>query len=247
MTTKDKVKPWQRHTLRAPRTVYAIDVPADVTLHLWRGGHTMITVIADDGRVRQHPISPDGVQAALAGLPSSSGLLPRDTLGTGWVQGRPFMVRYIPPRPAKLLCQPDSSKPPLVFPIQTPPLIWAALGQEYRIYALATPDYPDSDRVPLCHAPFPNVYDNGGICWGTADKPRTPTLENMLALFLEGSYFSTHLNSDRSRAFGRNIAERYRSLSPETPYPLDDLKPTGKTLGWLLAGGAWSVSGGFAA
>ena len=35
----------------------------------------------------------------------------------------------------------------------------------------------------------------------------------------------------------------YRTLSAETPYPLDDLVPAGHDLDWLLSGLAWRGGG----
>jgi hypothetical protein len=62
-------------------------------------------------------------------------------------------------------------------------------------------------------------------------------------LYLEGSSFNSDIGQHRSRRKPRNVAAIYRTLSVDTPYPLDDLVPAGHELSWLLSGAAWREGG----
>jgi hypothetical protein len=98
--------------------------------------------------------------------------------------------------------------------------------------------------VALYQAPFPNTYQNGGICWGevTTLKDATPaTLLPTLRLFLEGSLFNNHVANEKSSRRPGSILALYDDLVAEQAdsYPLDDLLPVGASLVWLLSGGAW--------
>lgn len=228
-------RPWLRVRPRPLRQTMLIDRQPAVQISVFEDA---IYLTRRQGRGwTTYPISPDDLAAALGALPSATGLVPQNTLGAGSVGGQRFYVLHVPPRPAAL-CVADRKQPHV---IQTPPLIWAGCGNDYRIFALNTLERPRPD-TPLSHAPFPNTYDAGSICWGSTE-PRGvasgDTLLRALELYLEGSFFNSHMAQHRSRRKPRNVITLYRTLDAETPYPLDDLIPAGRTLAWLLSGQAW--------
>jgi PRTRC genetic system protein B len=232
-------RPWLRRKPRPIRQTMVIDRAPEVQIGIFEDA-IYLTRRQGRGWVT-YPISPEDLAAALSKLPTSSGLLPPNTLGTGTVNGQCFYVLYVLPRPAALRIV--NRKQP--HTIQTPPLIWAGCGQDYRIFALNSLEPPQAHSA-LYHAPFPNTYDLGSICWGTADRRSDAAPETMLAaltLYLEGSYFNSHIAQNRSRSKPRSVMALYRRLSAETPYPLDDLVPAGHDLGWLLSGQAWRERG----
>ncbi|HNP71820.1 MAG TPA: hypothetical protein PKK15_11945 [Kouleothrix sp.] len=190
------------------------------------------------GRWTQYPITPDALGDALSGVPQASGLLPPHTLGTGRMCGQPFTVVYVPPAVRTLRMEVGS------YTIPVPPLVWAGCGTDYRIWALATRDYPTRGDEPLMVAPFPNCYKRGDVCWGSADPrpPATPSgLLRVLTLFLEESYFNLHLANGKSVQFPNSVVARWQQLaeSHADTYPLDDLMPAECQLAWLLAGNPW--------
>lgn len=240
MTTADEPadlrrRPWLRGRPRPLRQTMVIDRMPRVQI-----------AIFDDCiyLTRQHgpawvtyPISAEDLAAAVGKLPTTSGLLPPNTLGTGTVNGQRFYVQYVAPRNVALRIA--GQRAPCV--IQTPPLIWAGCGQDYRIFALNTLDRPEAG-TPLSHAPFPNTYDQGGICWGSTDPRGDAGLDTMLPaleLYLEGSFFNSHIAQQRSRRKPRSVMALYRSLGTDRPYPLDGLVPAAHDLGWRLSGRAW--------
>lgn len=206
-----------------------ISIYEDMTLLTRRSG----------GAWRQYPIDPDALAQALAGVPTASGLLPPHTLGAGVVHGRPFVVVYIPATVRTLRMATGD------YPIPLPPLVWAGCGDDYRVWSVATPDYPTRGDVPLMVAPFPNCYRDGRICWGTSDPRPTATplgTVKVLDLFLTESYFNLHLANGKSVGFPTSVVARWQQLveTQAESYPLDDLMPAEAQLGWVLAGGPWT-------
>lgn len=232
-------RPWLRQKPRPIRQTMVIDRKPSIQIGIFADA-VYLTRRHGCGWM-SYPISPEDLASALSKLPTSSGLLPPNTIGTGTVNGQRFYVLSVPPRRAELRIA--GRKQPR--PIQTPPLIWAGCGQDYRIFALNSLEPPQAQSA-LYHAPFPNTYPTGAICWGTTE-PRgdaaPATMLTALAHYLEGSAFNQHLVQQRSRSHPRSIIAHYRQLSAETPYPLDDLVPAGHDLGWLLSGQAWREHG----
>jgi hypothetical protein len=232
-------RPWLRGRPRPLRQTMVIDQQPVVQIGIFedaiyltrRQGHGWVS----------YPISPEDLSAALSKLPTSLGLLPPNTLGTGTINGQRFYVLSILPRSAALRIAGLKR----LHTIQTPPLIWAGCGQDYRIFALNTRE-PPRLHSELYHAPFPNTYDLGSICWGSADRRGDAAPETMLVtldLYLEGSSFNSHIAQNRSRSRPRSVMALYRKLGAETPYPLDDLVPAGHDLAWLISGQAWRDGG----
>jgi hypothetical protein len=67
---------------------------------------------------------------------------------------------------------------------------------------------PLEPDTPFYHAPFPNTYEPGSICWGSTDPRGGAAPETMLSaldLYLEGSFFNNHIAQQRSRSKPRNV------------------------------------------
>lgn len=226
-----------------PRTADILVVGADPLAQITIYSDMTILTRRDGPRWRQYPIRPEALAALLGKLPTSTGLLPQHTLGVGAANGESFFVLSIPPRQATLRLDGGGT-----YTIPLPPLIWAGCGTAYRIWALNTTHYPRSGGTLLYRAPFPNVYADGAICWGTSDsRPSAApaTLIKVLKLFLEESLFNLHLANGKSVHFAASVVGRWQQLaeSEAKSYPLDDLMPAERDLGWLLRGGAWPQGG----
>jgi PRTRC genetic system protein B len=184
---------------------------------------------------RQYPIDPDQVAQLLGKLPSASGLLLENTLGTGLKNGAPFYVVYVPPHRARLQMPNDRT-----YTIPLPPLIWCGHRRDYRVWALGVDSYPTSD-MPLFKAPFPNCYAGGGICWGNVSaipEATTKTIGSVRKLFLEESEFNLHVSDGKSIAYPNSVVARWQDLEAQAAegYPLDDLMPAERSLFWALSG-----------
>lgn len=183
-------------------------------------------------------VAPAAIAQILSNAPATSGLLPPFTLATGRVNGKPYLVQWRPPRVATLQALDELHTIPL------PPLIFAGCGNDYRIWALGSADYPTRTDLPLCVAPFPNCYSDGRICWGNVNVAPFEQPKHLAAaqrLFLEESRFNLHLAEHKSLAFPRSVIANWQQIhtSGASAYPLDDLLPAQCMLGWLLDGGPW--------
>lgn len=234
-----KPKPWRRGRAHPVRRDLAIcDRPPLAQIDIYQEC-VLLTRRKSDGTWSSYPIDPDALAAVLAKLPVSTGFLPTGTLAVGQHLGKQFVVQLIRPRAANLQVEENGNIQ--IVRINIPPLIWAGWEREYRIWALREPS-DLSRRTRLYVAPFPNVYSSGGICWGNAQRPRIAAPEQMapaLKLFLEETVFSTHIAGGKSRAHEASILRRYDTLSPEQPYPLDDLVEDPMSLGHVIDGSVW--------
>lgn len=222
-----------------PRPALLVDQEPEVQLCFYRDAVVKTERTAHGGH-RSYLVDPQQLARVMAGVPLTSGGLLPGTLATGWVGGIPFYVLVLAAQVVTIEAEMVGGVRSYTF--QTPPLIWAGHGQDYRLWALAMDDsWPWTDR-PLYRAPFPNVYDSGAVCWGTAPRPAPARPETMLptwAAFLGGSRFSLHVVQDKSRRWPANILLAYTDLGPATPYPLEDLVPAGWSLRAVVAGTLW--------
>ena len=240
MTTEPtRSRPWRRirPRLHRPDVVAAPEATPLAELHIYPD-MVLLTRRGPRGAWRSYPVSPDALTQALSRLPATTGLLPPATLGAGRIDGEPFFVVWSAAGVAAL--QTEQHR----YTIPLPPLVWAGCGRDYRIYALAAPELPTTD-LQLYVPPFPNTYEDGGICWGTVAERRPATtgaaLLSMRRLFLEESAFNTHIAGGKSHAFPTSVLARWQELEQAgaESYPLDDLVPTRRRLSWLLGGGPW--------
>jgi len=234
-------RPWQRRRVRPyPREIMVLDKAPLAQIDIYTD-IVVLTRRESSGTWRSYPISPDALVQALGKLPSSSGILPSGTIGTGARHGVPFYIQYIPPRRIDLPALVSAQE--TVYQFRTPALIWGGCGTDYRIWAIREVDRVGPGTV-LYQAPFPNVYTRGGgICWGSARPPvATPSgMGQALKLFLEESRFNDHLANGKSVTQPANVLLLHATLTADQEYPVADLVATGVDLRQVLSGAAWGL------
>lgn len=118
-----------------------------------------------------------------------------------------------------------------------PSLIWKAGKDSLFIYAYKGERKP-SEATQLYHAPFFNLYSNGGVCMGTVnlDIQKCTCLEDFISTwehYFWNSYFS-HLIGEFNPVNG-NILQLWQELiSTGKPFPSDVLKKTNLKLENLI-------------
>lgn len=240
-TSSTRSQPWRR---RRPRPYRAEAVILDHEPTMQLDIYPQVVIVTrrmPDGRWTSYAVQPTAVAQQLARVPTSSGLLLPNTIGLSMRADSVSLVVYVPPRVATLRIATSTGE--RHHRLHLPPLVWAAQGSDYRIWALDRPGFPTSPDQPLFHAPFPNVYPDGSICWGTVGQPGPMNLEifmGVLGTFLDGSLFNAHLDDGKSRQRPASILALYAELDPEQPYPSNDLCPANLTLGMVLDGTVWS-------
>ncbi len=118
--------------------------------------------------------------------------------------------------------------------IPMPPLVFVGNGRAYSLFAVKK--RPLDRRIPLYHAPCPNVFGNGGICSGTTPFPAcsAATMEKALTLFWEGSLFNGHMSRGKCQSQPKDVRKLWQKLDGRKRFPLSELLPLNKTLYSLL-------------
>jgi PRTRC genetic system protein B len=108
--------------------------------------------------------------------------------------------------------------------VPIPATLFVGWGSRYYLWAL--PNKKFDPKLPVLRAPFPNVYDNGRICWGSHKVPKVTVnnISNVWRMFF-GTAFNEHIASKKSKSFPNNVLDLLRQLSHEeaTSFPYKDL------------------------
>lgn len=90
------------------------------------------------------------------------------------------------------------------------------LGWGPRYYLWALPNRRFDRKLPVYKAPFPNIYDNGRICWGSHKVPKASVnnIERIWHTFF-GTAFNEHIAAKKSRSCPDNVLDLLRRLSRE--------------------------------
>jgi PRTRC genetic system protein B len=188
----------------------------------------------------EYPVSAEDIAAALASnVTFNTGILNPNTICVLSEGARRTVVEYRPPQKTALWL--EGLDDPLRVPL--PGLIMirattAGRDPDYRVYAVA--ERPSSFDAPLYHAPLPNIYSDGRVCWGTVAKP-TPEhlIGNDLAedwAQLLGTHFGSHSVHGKCRSHEHDIRRLYLDLEKRRArvYPKKELVPAKRTLGSVL-------------
>jgi hypothetical protein len=191
-------------------------------------------------RVTEYPIDPAQVASALA---------TKITFDTGLLDGSTLLVRqdgvkktvagYRPPQKTGLFF--DGAETALRVPL--PGLVMirttaAGRSPHYEVYAVK--QRPEALDVPLFHAPLPNVFNSGAICWGTVPRLSDAALASTLLssdwTMLLGSPFGDHAVGGKSKREPHDIRKLLVALElrKARAYPKGDLIPAQKTLAQVL-------------
>ncbi len=163
-----------------------------------------------------------------------------EVVDSGWMQGvrrwgmgpeGEWAVLFQPPTRHHLLIVDQTHPQGDLITVALPGLVWYGCGRDYRLFAIAGEELtPES---ALFHAPLPNVYGDGRLCWGNLTPPMASaaTLAEALRLFLT-SAFTDHLASGKSVQESKNVLLQLRRVfrRRRRRYPVADLVPLGGTL-----------------
>ena len=189
-----------------------------------------------DGGHTEYPVDPSQVATALSThLRFETGLLDGNILSMQQMGHQHTVVIF---RPAQLTgVWIEGSDAPVRLPL--PPLVLMRQigGASARYAVFAVKRRPTTWETPLFHAPLPNVYPSGSVCWGTVPVPLTLAPTQLWEPLL-GSAFGNHAVSGKSRQFPSDIRQHWLHLaqSARRVYPLRDLMPTPFTLHHLITG-----------
>lgn len=193
----------------------------------------------DGDKVSEFPVDPAQVALALsAKVRFDTGLLSDNTLLVRQEGVQKVVVEYRPPQKTGLYL--DGSETALRVPL--PGLLLIRVTEDknpqYGVYAVKK--RPATLNEPLFHAPLPNVFSSGNICWGTVQHVSDTALQSTdLAAdwaVLLGSRFNDHGVGGKSKAHPMDIRQMLIALEGRKArvYPKSDLLPVKKTLAQVL-------------
>lgn len=116
-----------------------------------------------------------------------------------------------------------------------PALVFAVNRHGWHVAAIANARdlTPPAPSEPLYHAPYPNVYESGGICTGNVTLPERiapDTLAGFEAAFFDSKF--THSNNPSATTHPKGLVGLWQFLADAKPayFPLDYLTPMNLTL-----------------
>ena len=107
---------------------------------------------------------------------------------------------------------------------------------DYKLFACAK--RPESLAEKLYHAPLPNVFSGGSICWGNVSRPQTDSISlkaDWQALL--GSRFGNHACGGKCKSHSSDVREMLLKLDAaprRRVYPKRELVVANKTLAGIL-------------
>src|SRR6266508_6189702 len=115
--------------------------------------------------------------------------------------------------------------------VPIPATLFMGWGPRYYLWAL--PNKRFNKKLPVFKAPYPNVYDNGRICWGS-HRPAKVTPSNIKStwtLFF-GTVFNNHIASHKTKSYAANVLDLLRKLSvaKKKTFPADELVWTSRSV-----------------
>ncbi|MDX2141377.1 MAG: hypothetical protein SF123_25045 [Chloroflexota bacterium] len=196
----------------------------------------------DGERVQEYAVDPAQVALALsARITFDTGLLGGNTLLVRQDGVKKTVVEYRPPAKTGLFL--DGSETALRVPLPGLVLIRTTTDEhnpQYHLFAVKR--RPTGLTTPLYHAPLPNVFGSGSICWGTVQRPTDAALKGASLAEdwtqLLGSRFGDHAVNGKSQSNPRDIREKLFALeaSKARRYPTSDLVALKRTLAEVLGG-----------
>lgn len=184
--------------------------------------------------LRPKGVSAQTMMTAFIGEPVDSGWLPPGIVRWGSGAAGTFMLKYIPPgrHTLRFTSSDEGGREHREMAFPLPGLLFAGAshardggrGAVFYVWALAETEFSPTAR--LYHAPLPNVYPEGHICWGTDAVPKVSwkTFDGAWQLFTY-SRFSRAMCSGKSVREQGDVLKLLESLAQTERYPVEDLVP----------------------
>ncbi len=188
----------------------------------------------------EYAVDPAQVAVALAArVTFDTGLLSGDTLLVRQEGVKKTVVEYRKAQHTGVYL--DGSETALRVPLPGLVLIRTTSEERspsYTVYAVKR--RPVSLDTALFHAPLPNIFSGGSICWGSVSRVSDAALGGALLAedwdILLGSSFGDHAVSGKSRSHKDDIRQKLIELEAKKArrYPTADLIPARKTLAQVI-------------
>jgi hypothetical protein len=163
------------------------------------------------------------VSSVFSDIPWETGWIPEGVVRQGCCEKGNFWMYYQPPKKVKislLLSKPQT----ITIPIPATFMIGVGTETAHTHYLFAMKGNKFDPDAALYHAPFPNVYDDGKICWGLNQPPK---VRAMNAGETWKIFFSLPFNGDlangKSSSCEHDVRDMLLGLKKASIYPEKDL------------------------
>ncbi len=196
-------------------------------------GHYLFRWQGPDGKVLSKFVTADDLAAAFSGHEADSGWLPPGVVRAGYCARGAFFVSFTPARKVSIPLLEGEQITAVILPI--PATVLLGVGNAYSLWAVKGRTL--DPKTHAYHAPFPNIYDDGRICWGANTPPAAHLSQAQAAwdLFFT-TPFNNHLSRGKSNAFPDDVRQQLRHLARRQArtYPVNDLRPYHRSLADLV-------------
>lgn len=181
-------------------------------------GHYLIRY-QENGRWVSKFVTAEDMSAAYTLTEKDTGWIPNRIMRFGSSPRGPWSVYSTEPREILITLEGDLA--PISIP--APRLVLLGIGNTYYLWALKCEDF-QRDGVAY-KAPFPNVHDDGKICWGSNTPPAATVdkIKDAWKLFF-ATPFNNHLTNGKSIKYPNDVREMLRDLAIQEKYPVSDLR-----------------------
>lgn len=189
--------------------------------------------------IQEYPVDPQEIATALAAtMEFTTGFIPDDIIYHKQVGTKQMVVGYRKQQKTGLWL--DGREDPIRVPLPHMILVRTTTGEsnpDYKLLACAK--RPESLLDELYHAPLPNVFSGGGICWGTVSRGTTFKGMSLAKdwVSLLGSRWGNHACSGKSKKHRGDVRKMLLELNENQGrrvYPRSDLIPAKTNLAKLL-------------
>ena len=193
-------------------------------------------------RLSEYPIDPAQAAVALAAkVTFNTGLLTGDTVYIHMEGVSRTVVEYRKPQITGVFL--EGSDGALRVPLPGLLLVRQTSGDRAASYTVfAVKKRPTTLEAELFHAPLPNVFSSGSVCWGTVQRVSDEALAGASLAAdwdqLLGSSFGDHAVSGKSKSHRDDIRQKLIELEAKSAkrYPTGDLFSVRRTLAQVIRG-----------
>lgn len=193
----------------------------------------------DTGAIVEYAVDPEQIATALAAtMEFTTGFIPDDIIYHKQVGTKQIVVGYRKQQRTGIWL--DGREDAIRVPLPHMILMRTTTSEsnpQYSLYACAK--RPESLTDELYHAPLPNIFSSGNICWGSVSRGTTfkgMSLVNDWTSLLS-SAFGNHATGGKSKKHPRDIRKMLLELNENQRrrvYPRSDLIPAKTNLAKLL-------------
>jgi PRTRC genetic system protein B len=194
-------------------------------------GHYLFTYPSSSGNVSKFVTAPD-LAAAFSQTEQDTGWFTSGVVRAGHHAKGDWFVYTASEQTVDVILDAQSSE---VFKVAIPRTVLLGIDRVYYLWALKGKYFLPNEVA--YHAPFPNIYQNGKICWGQNTPPQASgkSIREAWELFFKAP-FNADLSANKSRSHSGDVRDTLRKLAETKAraYPKDDLIFAGAMIGSLV-------------